>query len=755
LIVKTFIDQDDHQKLEIWQNNEKIITSPPFSPYLMSKKRLQFDIVDGFEEEKNRIKLLSDLKEHNVWRYSFPNTDYIKEINKSLNRPGLDRHQKIVRSVFENHVPFITRILVDTPDFFNDYSNIDDLIFFFFDIETLVENHIDKKTITSIAYASNDRVVKSRQGDEKEILEWFLNEIQSVNPDIIVGYYMRDFDLVRIIDRCKIYNLDYTKLARDGDVNYHKNDRDRSVTMTIGGRVLYDLLDSVRQDQTIYGIKNHKMKTVTKWFKIEKEDWVILEKFDSTIDTNLLKKYNEDDVRRTYELFDIYWKNLTTLAEMFKVPLNIVVENPQTMFAQIFMGRGLYHRGIMSDGMNRDRHPEIFNRQRKGKDDTSNYEAAMVGIYQSGFHKKVWKIDFSGMYPSIMAAFNLSPDVCKIIGYQKYNNDFRAETKGNKIIYYIPDSVIDKTVIVAVKNDEDGFLRKELRDIRKKRNIIKQKSKACKGDEKDILESQQWALKIMQNIPSGVNGQSVFRWGDVGVTIPTVGISRELLHELKDHLDKENPVVIEVDTDGLYLSEKPDMDEINHFLNDIINKKFKLEDSSEIYLDLDEYRAGYFIKMKNYVLMNLDGNLTFHGAGLKSSRSPRVFDKSRDILAKALLSQEDNIKKIINKILRFDQYEIDDFTLRTTIHKNFKDYSKGSLQKKLGEQGKIIGIDPIPGVQYEYVKLKEGYRLVQFVNSMKEVDQTYYMKTIEKLIKNMGLGAELKSRNVSSLNQWF
>jgi len=172
-------------------------------------------------------------------------------------------------------------------------------------------------------------------------------------------------------------------------------------------------------------------------------------------------------------------------------------------------------------------------------------------------------------------------------------------------------------------------------------------------------------------------------------------------------------------------------------------------------LDLDEYQSGYFIKMKNYVLMDLEGNLIFHGAGLKSSRSPQVFDMSRDILASALLSQEDNIKSTINKILNLDRYEIEDFTLRTTLHKPFESYSNGSLQKKIGNQGKICGIEPNPGTQYEYVKVKDGYRLVQFVNSIQEIDQDYYRKMIEKLIINMGLEMELRSRNVHSLDQWF
>ena len=756
LIMETQISKDtDSQEVVIWYNGHKSVTLAPFRPYFYSKRSLEFDMAQDITEMKERVKLLSDLKEHTVFRYEVPNVDYINEINKSLNRPGLDSHQRIVQAVFENHTKFIDRILIDQPDFISKYANTDELKFFYFDIETLMENYIDKKIITSIAYATNDREIYSCQGDEKYILGWFLQSLQNIDPDIIVGYYMRDFDLVRIIERCKVHKLDYKKLARDGKVHYYKGERDRNVTMKIGGRVLWDLMDSVNADQTIYGIKNKKMKTVCEWFKIEGVDWVKADMTNSAhdVDKKTLCQHNEDDIRRTFGLADIYWGNISTLAEMFKVPIDFVINNTQATLAGIFMGRGLLNLNIRSDGMNQDRHPEIFRRAKaKGE---SNYEAAMVGIYQPGLHKPLWKIDFAGFYPSLMAAFNLSPDTAKILGYKPYQDKFTSEVIGNKVVYYIPDKVIKKTIIIGVKQDVDGFLRKELRKIREERNKIKAAYKTASPEEKDILNSRQWALKVMQNIPSGLNGSAISRYGDIGTTIPTVGIGSELLKDLKDFIDRFKPVCVEADTDGLYLSEKPDMDEINSFLVNLIATKFNLKESAEISLDLDEYKAGYFIRQKNYILQNPNGDLTYHGAGMKSSRLPGIFDSAKDILCNALLSGETDLKPILNRLCNLDQYELRDFTLRTTLHKKLSQYKPGALQRKLGDQAKAMGMPVEQETQVEYVKVKDGYRIIQATNSIKEIDKDYYLGVIEKLATALGMEMDFKTRQIKTLDAWF
>ena len=148
--------------------------------------------------------------------------------------------------------------------------------------------------------------------------------------------------------------------------------------------------------------------------------------------------------------------------------------------------------------------------------------------------------------------------------------------------------------------------------------------------------------------------------------------------------------------------------------------------------------------MKNYILRDTKRNLIYHGVSLKSSRQPKIFDSARDILCEALLNGEvDNIKPVLNKLCNFDRYDLHDFTLRSTLHKPLKNYKKGSLQFKLGSQLKALGIPVEIGTQTEYIKSKDGYVVIQAANSIKEIDQDYYLKTIEKACNaNSGLSCD-------------
>ena len=726
----------------------------------MSKQSLAFAGSNGITEKKVKVRLLSDLKMHDVYKYTVPSSDWIAQINKSLNKAKFGKGQA-TDYMFENHIRYMDRILIDMPDYFLEHPSTDNLTFFAFDIETLRENYVDKKTIISIAYSYYNGTkweeIQSLQNSNNEahLLEWFLQAIENTNPDVLVGYYHRGFDIPRIIDRCKANKLDYNRLGREKGTKYWINRRFNETNVIVPGRVLYDLLDSVMADQTLYGLKNKKMKTICEHFGIEGSEWVKEAMSEQTVNISqdVLKAHNEDDIKRTIGLWDVYWTNIITQAELFNIPLNMVAEGAsQTLVANLFLGRGLYHQGIMSDGSNKDRHPEIFSRPReKGE---GSYEAAKVGIYLPGFHEKVWKIDFSGFYPSIMAAFNLSPDTCKIIEYLPYEKKFKSEVVGNTTKYYIPDKNINKVIVIAVRNDKDGFLRTELRKIRKERDIIKKKYRDASDEEKNQLDSMQYCLKVLQNIPSGKNGEATARYGAIPVSIATVGFAREIMTDLDTYLNKDGQIVIETDTDGDYTTVKPNLDDINVFLTNLIADKFNLKESAEISLDLDEYGAGYFIKMKNYVLMNLNGEMTFHGVSMKSSRHPGIFVKARDILAKALLNEEKDIKRVINNILKMEQYTLDDFTMRNTLHKKLSDYGKGSLQRKLGSQMIAKGIPVAVDTQIEYIKGKDNWIIAPNA-AVTDINKDYYYKVVEKLCAALGFEKEYKTRQIKTLETWI
>ena len=760
IIANTFVDELGNQQIEIWTNGKKEIMNGPFNPYFLSRNQLEFSTVENIIEEKIKVKLLSDLNTHTVYKYTVPSSDWIQQINKSLNKPGLDSHQKVVNSVFENHIKYLDRILIDQPDYFLQYTNTNPLTFFAFDIETLRENYIDKKKIISIAYSyyngSEWEEIQSSQADEKELLEWFLSAVEKTDPDVMVGYYHRGFDLPRIIDRCKANKIDHNRLGREKGVKYYVNQRFHETHVTIPGRVLYDLFDSVKGDQTLHGIKNRKMKTVCEHFNVEGSGWVKEDMGEQTADIpqDVLRAHNEDDIKRTIGLFKIYWQNILTQSELFGIPLNMIAETAsQTLIATLFMGRGLFKQGIMSDGMNKDRYPEVF-RRKKEKDEKS-YEAAIVGIYKTGLIKPVHKADFSGMYPAIEMALNLSPETCKIVKYLPYKDEFTTKKKNNSTYYFVPDRVINKVIVVAVNNKKDGFLREELRELRKKRNSIKDKLKTADAKETDLLTSQSWNVKILMNIVSGNCGDAISRYGSLPVTIVTVGVGRELIKELKKYIDTEyDNASVELDTDGILMDKKPDPEAINTHIRAFAAEKFGIDDVSDINVDCDEYKAGYFLKQKNYVLKELNGEIIYHGVSLKSSRMPKLFDSARDTIVDSIFNDEKDIKKIINKIANMKQYTLPQFLLRTTMHKNFKDYSENSLQQKLGKQGKTIGIKPEPDVQYEYVREVGTWKLIQFAD-INKIDYKYYDKIIAKLCTTFGFENEYKTRMNHALGEWI
>lgn len=776
LIVKSIVDEHDRQLLEVWRNGGSERIAPPYLPYFYSKIHLNFR--EGTEQpaysEQVIKKPLSTLEDTKVWKYSFHNEKLIKGVNKGIeNTATMDIHRKVQASLCDNHVDFRERLIIDDPKFFEQYAHTTPLKTFFFDIETLTKNGQDLKIITSIAYASNDRIIRSNQAtkdntllrsdnkeefekgienallDEKRILEWFIGCIVEEDPDIMVGYYMRDFDLVRIFERCQYHGIDYSCVGRSGVVKWYESYYmgKTTVKMEIGGRILYDILDSVKGDQKLSGIKNKKMKTVAQWFGIP----TIIENTASTCDIKLedLKAYNESDIFITFSLFDIYFQNNLTLSEMHGIPLNMLLEGSSSTLATISHAQGLNESNIISDGTNAQRHPEIFNSS------GTNYEAAYVDIYQTGRFEKTYKVDFKGLYNAIEITVNASPDTTKIVGFAPYDiRGFGYREKGDKIRYSIPDKTINANVVVEVDNSFDGFLRRDLKKVREERQIVKDKMKATTDtDELKKLDSVQNALKVIANIPSGYNGSSFCRFGDIAVSLLTVGVGRILITDTLNHIrEKYGDIAIELDTDGIYLSAYVDVDYLNKYLSGKVEELFGVK--SELELELEEFNESFFTGMKQYILYD-DDKLIVHGNAFMGSKLPHCFDIALEKLAHHILKQEGDTKSIIREIIDINQYEISDLILRTNLNKPIDHYTKTSLWGKLITQKQAIGITPESGSYIEYVKCREGYRILETVNHIREIDKKYYEGVISKLVNRFNLSYELKTRNIQSLDKWL
>ena len=517
LIAKPIIDQyTGDQKLEMWFNGHVSYVKAPFKHYFYSIYQFKNQIC---EEQVNKI-LFSTLQSTNLYRYSFQNTKLLNQYKEE--------------DSIEAGLYYTDKVLIDEPDFFMKFPNSEPVKVLFFDIETDTTGMFptpDRNAIIAIGCkCGNDKAIfmSETYNNDKIILNKFFDFIQKTDPDIITHYNGNAFDIPYCIERMKINNIPLNRWSRNKhDPHIYKE------TVTFGGRLSFDLYHEVQKDQTLFGIKNLKMKTVAKFLNMDKKldiKEIQYSEMRSIVNTPILKKYLISDIEITELLFYIYFKNIEMLAEMNKIPLNLMMDASASFLPNIIHGRAFKDLNMVSDKMNKDRHPNYI----------KNKQGALTDTYNPGLYlNKVYKVDFSSEYPNIIRTFNLSPETTTIKMYNvftgKYNFDI---TNPQKCILDIPDSVANKNIIIEINMEKKGFLTKFISDILIERFAIKKRMKEIKKDssEYEYLHVRQNALKLVANIVSGYHGQEYSLYGDLGVYCAITGLGRFYLQLAMDRI---------------------------------------------------------------------------------------------------------------------------------------------------------------------------------------------------------------------------
>lgn len=733
LLVETKIVKNK-EKFSIWYNNINDIIDAPVKPYFYSFANLS---VPCLKRTKVKGIKLSNYQPASFDKYEF-NT------RKDVVKYRSDQ-------TFEDNIPFILRNRIDYPKLFEQYPHTKPLTFFFFDVEQycpegkLFPTFEDR--IISIAWCTNDRKIKcvylkkDNKSDEK-LLQHFIKEFKKINPDVLVGFNSRDYDLPLIFERCKINDINISQLSKNSTEPYvggkHK--------IEIAGRVNYDILISTLADQSLSGnVVNCGLKAVSNHFGF-KETQKPLEgsKISELIGTKELISYNKDDIRRTLLLFDVYWGGIEYMANDLSIPLNNALDLNTTDLGLIVKGDLYKERNIIADGTNSDRYPEVF--QRKKRTGEGNYQGALVFIKRRGLFKPLLKADYGSMYPTIEDEFNLSPDTCSLLGYEPYKKSgFRIEEDKDTFTYYIPDDNIKKTVVIQTLKTK-GFISKAIQRFLKERAKFKADFKKT-GSKTSEARSNIAKVKANGGIYGG-EGNPNHPFGFAPAAVGTTGIGRECAKLLIDVLEELYPKsVIEVDTDGVYFSaENYNEERIIYYFNKALKEKFKK--NLNLTIDIDTYDAGYFHKAKNYILKKGD-NIILHGVGLKSSSKDPLSKHIIDELARAKLFGK-STSPIVQKYrhIRVDDFELRDFAMQVSLGKRLADYTERgrqhiSFQMAMRAQ-RYFNIIPKRGTSYHYIKVNYGYELFQLVKK-NDIDIPYYQKKINKIIEMLSSEYKLLS----------
>lgn len=732
-------------------NKKKISAKFPFYPTCYIKKGAQFlergddpvwkDYTDLWSKEKIK-----------VYEKIFYDTTKCYKFFKENRDSG-----------FIFSLSYFEQILIIKPDYFFSYPNTDTLTKLTFDIEVLTKGggqfpQASKDPIIAIGYKVNDEPVKVIDCyDEKRkdyfITEEFLKVFDGIDSDLVIGYNLvgisgEGFDIPYLIERARKNRLNVNRLSRWGaDPIIQRGEKE---IYKFYGRCIFDVYNMVLKDDSLFGIKNRKLETVAKWYKIP--IYKIPDFYTGSnkkyIQTEELRKHVSSDVNAAYELFKIYFPIQKTLAEMMGIPLDKVVNSYASFIPKIFNGKYLMKLKMIPFQSNAKRYQD------------TRFQAALTNLERPGLHHEVYGIDIASFYPSLMVSFNLSPESVQIIGIRNLTNDFIFKSDGETLWLQVPDNNFHYNLLLKIDLKNESFTKKEISKFFNIRNELKEKMKIAEGVQHKIFKSQSDAMKVLSNSIYGNNALVTTWLGDMGVAIAIVGLARWILGKVLKHLGNN---VISFDTDGIYVRKKVDIDKINKFVTDLIYENAKVKSYIK-FEDKGKY-SGYFYKTKNYILKKEDGTFERHGVSMKSSRAPIFYDEIISLVAEAMLNgtEEKDLIKLSNTLYTLSQFDLSDFVQRTRMSKIYPKLAKELTEKAKGEKIYIGDVYKNPnalqpalmrrarekfnrklkvGDSIEYFKKPNLYVLKEEVAFKKQLDMKYYQEVADKALRIFKLDRE-------------
>lgn len=379
-----------------------------------------------------------------------------------------------------------------------------------------------------------NQVIDLSKGDvvvcnsEVQLMSMFFNDVRTLEPDVISGWYSNDFDMQYIFNRAKKINADATKMSRFGEADYNKY----QFYPDAAGIVFLDMLELYkkftqggRESYSLDFIGNLELKRG----KTEKSlDFSNLYRTD----INRAIDYNRNDVDLLEGLNDklghIFFQ------EELKKTCKSSFKGAQSVLGQIdsLLVSFLKERGYASKNAESGSQDEAF-------------EGAYVQAPLTGIHEYVVDFDFTSLYPSLILTYNIGVNTfaMKLKDYQMgydlvYNPDklpenieiildpiFERKTitvEKEKLFEKIKESNLIYTVSGCFfKNHEKerSFYSEVLEMLLSSRKSYKKQMFDAKNakdkDKEKLFDSRQNVMKTLANTLYGVLANKAFRFFNV------------------------------------------------------------------------------------------------------------------------------------------------------------------------------------------------------------------------------------------------
>ncbi|KAF7862608.1 hypothetical protein EAF04_007481 [Stromatinia cepivora] len=554
--------------------------------------------------------------------------------------------------------------------------------------------------------------------EEKMLSKWrdFLEE---VDPDIIIGYNIANFDFPYLLaraDHLKIKNFSqWTRLksvhsqAKPSKISSKQmGNRDTKVTNT-NGRLQLDLLQLVQRD---HQLRSYTLNSVCAQFLGEQKEDVhhtmITELFNGTPESRRrLAVYCLKDAYLPQRLMDKLscLENYTEMARVTGVPFNFLLSRGQQVkfISQLFR-KALEQKLVI---------PNLSTASSE-----EQYEGATVIEPTRGYYSvPIATLDFASLYPSIIQAHNLcyttllKKDVVEALNLEK-DEDYIVTPNGDMFV---------------TTKQRKGLLSQILEELLTARKQAKREL-AVEVDpfKKAVLNGRQLALKISANSVYGLTGATVGKVPCLPIASSTTSYGRQMIEKTKAEVEAKYTIangyshdaqVIYGDTDSVMvkfgvkeLAEAMRLgEEAAQYVSSKFIKPIKLEFEKVYYpyllINKKRYAGLYWTNPDKYDKMDTKGIET-----VRRDNCRLVQNVIETVLRMILIDQDvqgaqDYVKDTISDLL---QNKIDMSKLVITKALAKADYTAKQAHVELAERMKQrdAGSAPTLGDRVAYVIIK-------------------------------------------------
>jgi DNA polymerase I len=476
----------------------------------------------------------------------------------------------------------------------------------------------DEDRILSIALMDNrgyEEVLFGMDMGEREMLQTLGERIASVDPDVLEGHNLFNFDLEYIVARARMHKI---KLpwGRNGSEPRMRKSRftvaERIIDYTrmdIFGRHVVDTLFLLQYyDVTARELESYGLKSAALHFGLADEErtYIDREKIQWTYehDPEALKRYNLDDVRETLALSELLGYPFFLQAQIFPFSYqNILIRGNATKINALFLREYIRRRASIPKPM------------AKG-----DFEGGYTDVFLEGVVSNVVHCDVASLYPSIMLSFSLKP-------------------AGDTLNVFLP----------------------LLRDLRAFRLEAKRKAhEVLSPHEREYYQALQQTFKILINSFYGYLGTALHNFSDPSLAAEVTRLGREIIRKMLEWLKRIGAAPVEIDTDGIYFVPPPEVvtEEQARALVERLSES--LPEGIEVEMD-GRYASMFSYKRKNYALLDESGNVVIRGSGLRSRGIEKYLREFLSAMIRLLLEgRGQEVTQLFREVnLRLQRHQMD------------------------------------------------------------------------------------------------